>query len=301
MFVYWGAICSGKCEAYAHAYFNESPISTLYADHIGVNTNIKCDDTDVNWKWEYKSKHYGKKDSFKYEILDEVKRYKSYEDRYRNNYGTEYHPQIERSRRVTVKRAKKQKRFSEYTGTYKLPFSLKSIGLDKTNIIPQSLHWRTEESNKSIIRQIKSFNHINIIPYRVIDNFESVIHKIQMWCPDFCNFEYEDVFDCYTKNKDLVFDYLATFYREQRNIEVLLQEHGLNYEYYDMDTYDLASITGLPRNYTHPDGAESYRLWNLDDPDTKKRFDMAVDICEEFLKVTGLTDTRLEFRAKDGI
>ena len=182
-----------------------------------------------------------------------------------------------------------------YTGTYTAPFSLKSIGLDETNI---TLKYCPHHLGRNVVNQLKQFPHTHIVPYRVIKEPERLIHKIQMWSPYKNRGQYNNIFEQYEDNPDLVFAYMATFYKEQRYIEEKLREQNVDYVYYDLDTYDLASITGLEKNWNIP---ESYHLWNLKDPETKKRFDKGVEICDAFLKTTGLTDTRLDFRSKDGI
>lgn len=293
MFVYWGATNSGKWHAIQHCHVNDSPYSMLSNNTIDVRTNIRSNDLNT----EYDRKLYAKKNTCRYETIKEEKRSFSFESAAKK-HGVEYYPQIDKSRRITNQRRENHEDLTKYTGTYESPFSLKSIGLDKTNII---LQYSRVAFNNKILNQLKNFNHINIIPYRVINSVDPLVSKIQMWSPSKYNYEYENVFDCYTKNKDLVMKYLAEFYEEQRDIELLLKQNNVKYEYYDMDTYDLASITGLSKNPSLPNCSDGYKLWNLNDTDTKKRFDKAVDICEEFLKVTGLTDTRLDFRAKDGI
>ena len=183
-----------------------------------------------------------------------------------------------------------------YTKTFTSPFSLKSIGLDEMNILFKSVAPHVE--NTSTVNQLKSFSHTHIVPYRVITEPEKLIPKIQMWSDHRDDSHYKTVFQQYDERPDLVFKYLSSFFREQRYIEEKLREQNVDYVYYDMDSYDVASVTGLEKNFHLP---ESYHLWKLDDPDTKKRFDKALEICDAYLKSTGLSDTRLDFRSKDGI
>tara|TARA_R100000027_G_C2227768_1_gene88149 strand:- start:22 stop:918 length:897 start_codon:yes stop_codon:yes gene_type:complete len=298
MFVYWGTTNTGKRDVQEHCALNESPFSILYDNVITKCHNIKLIDVyDGGYKCEYDETEYAKNSGFRYEVVSK-KHTHFISDEWRSlRWGAERTPQIDLDRLITIKDKGLIGQGRVYSGTYEAPFSFKSIGVDKTNIVIK----HTSGIQHKIIKQLKQLDYVHIIPYRVIDNIDSLIMKIQMWDPKKYNNEFEDIFDCYNKRKDLVMTYLSDFYRKQRDTESLLQEYGVEYQFYDLDTYDLRSFTGLEKDFIHPDGPETYRLWNLDNPDTKKRCDMAIDICTEFLEITGLTDTRLEFRAKDGI
>ena len=292
MFIYWGGSNTGKKEVQQTCYINEASHTYLLKNTIKTYTDIKC--TDVGC--DVTKTEYGKKSGFRYEKL-ESKRYHIKHTQWRTTYGEEIHPQIDYSIKFDVKpiQTMRNLRSEYYTGTYTSPFSLRSIGLDETNI---TLKYRPHHLGKNIVNQLKQFPHTHIVPYRVIKEPERLIHKIQMWSPHKNGYQYNNVFEHYEHRPEEVFAYLAMFYKEQRDIEERLREQNVDYVYYDMDTYDLASVTGLEKNWHIP---ESYHLWKLDDPDTKKRFDMGVEICAAFLKSTGLSDTRLDFRSKDGI
>ena len=288
----------GKRNVQDHLMFNEVSFTILYHYVIEKYDNMKLIDTyECGYKCKYDRTEYAKDTGFRYKIVSK-KRKKYISDNWRNiRWGAEKTPQIDREKIIELPKDKLPGKGRIYSGTYEAPFSFQSIGVDKTNIVIRN----TYDIQHKIIGQLKKLNYDHIVPYRVVDNIDSLIMKIQMWNPKNYNNEFEDIFDCYNKRKDLVITYLSDFYRKQRDTESVLQKHGVEYQFYDLNTYDLRSFTGLEKDFIHPDGPETYRLWNLDNPDTKKRCDMAIDICTEFLEITGLTDTRLEFRAKDGI
>jgi len=297
MFVYWGANNGGKLSMWQHCVYNESPYALLNKQSIKKVTDIKTIIDGTEWSSEFTETTYGKNNSFKYEVsLQRINRMDSLTER--ANYGREIDPQIDPGRKVYRKPKVAKRLFNEslYTGTYKTPYSFKSIGLDQVNISLQAVN-----HTDAIVKRLKPFDHTHILPYRVIKNTDTLIHKIQVWDPSFHNYQYKTFFDCYDDCKELAWEFLARYYKDQRNTEHILQQNNIKIVYYDMDTYDLKSVTGLDKNITYSNGPDTFRLWNLDDPDVKNRYNKAVDICEEFLNTTGLTDTRLEFRSKDGI
>ena len=300
MFIYWCGTNWGKKEVQQTCYINEASHGYLLKNTIKTYADIKC--TDVGC--DVTKKEYGKNSGFRYEEL-ESKRYHLPHTKWRSTYGEELYPQIDYNVKFDIKpiAAMRNARSELYTGTYTAPFSFKSIGLDEMNIL---FKYRPHHLERSVVNQLTQFGHTNIIPYRVIKDPERLVHKIQMWSPYKNKFQYNTIFENYEDKPEEVFAYMATFYKEQRDIEERLREQNVDYVYYDMDTYDLASVTGLEKNWHtyegNPDDVpESYHLWKLDDPETKKRFDKGVEICDAFLKTTGLTDTRLDFRSKDGI
>ena len=298
MFIHWGGDNSGKTEFLQASYANEFDVGYIMRSSICTYTDIEYNDTAC----VVTKRFYGKNNGFRYEKMEE-KRYTKPHTMWGEEYGKEISPQIDTTRRwrenpkEEYKNVVRTNKLKAYTKTFSSPFSLKSIGLDEMNIIvkPAELH----VENTSIVNQLKSFSHTHIVPYRVITEPVQLIPKIQMWEPHIHGYQYNNVFQQYDERPDLVFEYLSGFYREQRYVEEKLREQNVDYVYYDMDTYDVASVTGLEKNFPLP---ESHYLWkNPDDPDTKKRFDKALEICDAYLKSTGLSDTRLDFRSKDGI
>jgi hypothetical protein len=293
MFVYWGGNNSGKKEVQQTVYANEGKIGYLLDTAIITYTDIVFTDTGC----DVTKRFWGKNSGFRYEQI-EWKRYNTPHSWWGAEYGKERNPQIDTTRqfRKRPKDVVRNNKLKSYTNTFTSPFSLKSIGLDEMNILFKTVAPHVE--NTSVVNQLKSFSHTHIVPYRVITEPEKLIPKIQMWSDHRDNSHYKTVFQQYDERPDLVFEYISSFFREQRYVEEKLREQNVDYVYYDLDSYDVASVTGLEKNFHIP---ESYHLWKLDDPDTKKRFDKALEICDAYLKSTGLSDTRLDFRSKDGI
>ena len=106
------------------------------------------------------------------------------------------------------------------------------------------------------------------------------------------NVNVKNVEDAWYTDKELVFRHLDDFTRNNRNVEQILIDKGIEYDYLNLDDHDYKMFceTELPR--TH--GVIGYNK------DTD-RYKLAVTMAKEYLQTRNLTDMRLSGRLQDNI
>ena len=299
MFVYWGGLQTGKKCVKFTCMLNEINHTVLAPSNISQVTNIKTTVDNNGWRSTFVDSVYTK--TSKKSKLEKVltKNRRCAEGDMNQRAGYEEFPQIDPS--MVSKKYVDNDELSvvmdrKKYNPYSFPFSLKSIDVHKTAIIgTPAIH------DLAVFRQISSFEgYTHIIPYKVLKDPKPLLPIIHAWQPSVTNFEHKDIFKLYDENKDILFKFIGSIWEHQRNVEQILKDLNVDYIYYDMDTHDLSTVLDVEK---HLDSSidTGYPIWNLSDPVVKERYERCWDICDEFLKVTGLTDTRLDFRAKDGI
>lgn len=146
----------------------------------------------------------------------------------------------------------------------------------------------------------------NIVPYKE-DIIDSLISKLNMFEPPKHSRRYtkrtgkpvlfKTIIDAYNRDKDIVWSHLDEFLKQQRDIEEILQEYKIPYDYLNLDTDDYSRFklkTILPRKYSHPN-------FDLDNVEINHRHDILKDLAEEYVTVRKLTDMRLSGRITDRI
>ena len=98
--------------------------------------------------------------------------------------------------------------------------------------------------------------------------------------------------DAYYTDKELVFNHLDDFTRNNRNVEQTLIDNGIEFDYLDLDNHDYKMLC---ENQT-PSGDTRYP-WDKN----SDRYKFAVNISKEYLQTRNLTDIRLSGRLQDSI
>lgn len=146
----------------------------------------------------------------------------------------------------------------------------------------------------------------NIIPYKenIID---SITMKLNMFNPPKQSKKYtqrtgrpvsfKTIVDAYKRDKEIVWNHLDEFIRQQRNIEQALIDYNIPYDYINLD-YDNYSRFKcnivLDKKFSHPN-------FDKNNKETKNKLDILEKMASEYVTVRGLTDTRLSGRIQDGI
>lgn len=146
----------------------------------------------------------------------------------------------------------------------------------------------------------------NIIPYKE-NILDSMISKLNMFNPPKQSKKYtqrtgrpvsfKTIVDAYKRDKEIVWNHLDEFIRQQRNIEQALIDYNIPYDYINLD-YDNYSRFKcnivLDKKFSHPN-------FDKNNKETKNKLDILEKMASEYVTVRGLTDTRLSGRIQDGI
>ncbi len=149
-------------------------------------------------------------------------------------------------------------------------------------------------------------NTINIVPYKV-DIIDSMISKLNIFDPPKQSKKYtkqtgrpvffKTIIDAYNRDKEIVWNHLDDFTRQQRDIEQALQDYNIPYDYFNLDTDDYSRFNCkimTDRKYSHPN-------FDTNNPVVEHKRKMLEDMASEYVTVRGLTDTRLSGRIIDKI
>jgi len=149
-------------------------------------------------------------------------------------------------------------------------------------------------------------NTINIVPYKV-DIIDSMISKLNMFDPPKQSKKYtrqtgrpvffKTIIDAYKRDKEIVWNHLDDFTRQQRDIEQALQDYGIPYDYLNLDQDDYSRFGCkiiLDKKYSHPN-------FDTNNPEVEHKRKILEDMASEYVTVRGLTDTRLSNRIIDKI
>tara|TARA_B100001079_G_scaffold120278_1_gene103372 strand:+ start:279 stop:1187 length:909 start_codon:yes stop_codon:yes gene_type:complete len=160
-------------------------------------------------------------------------------------------------------------------------------------------HERKYNTTPKIISFLKTYK--NIVPYKT-NLVDSMISKLNLFDPPKQSKKYTNktgrpvffktILDAYNRDKNIVWSHLDDFTRQQRNIEQLLLDLNIPFEYFnlDEDSYkDVFELEGLPRDKTHPKFKHNDN-WNI-----------IKNMAEEYIDIRKLQDPRLYGRIKDKI
>ncbi len=149
-------------------------------------------------------------------------------------------------------------------------------------------------------------NTINIIPYKV-NVIDSMVSKLNMFDPPKQSKKYtkqtgrpvffKTIIDAYKRDREIVWNHLDDFTKQQRDIEQALQDYNIPYDYMNLDEDDYSQFgckIVLDRKWSHPNFDEN-------NPVVERRRKMLEYMASEYVTVRGLTDTRLSGRMIDKI
>ena len=122
---------------------------------------------------------------------------------------------------------------------------------------------------------------IHIIPYKS-NRLDSMISKLDLYASAFLErFEDErdaDLLEAYNTDKNIIWNYLDEYDRQQNNIIDLLKKYNISYQMFDLDSDSYKDVFGweieLPRDYTHR--KESWK--------DNERYAMIHDIAKEYVQ-----------------
>ncbi len=147
---------------------------------------------------------------------------------------------------------------------------------------------------------------INLVPYKE-NILDSMISKLNIFNPPKQSKKYTNrtgrpvsfktIVDAYKRDKEIVWNHLDEFTREQRDIEQALVDNNIPYDYFNLDEDNYKRFNCdiiLPRKYSHPN-------FNLEENEVKKNFTVLENMAKEYIMVRSLQDVRLHGRIKDKI
>lgn len=299
MFVYWGGHTSGKLELICHTLYNGYGVSQFMTKHIALRSNpvvVKSGDewrVDFDLRWCLKKSKKSSKISI-HKVRREFTFAKALE-----RVIKEPNPQIVGSDDNLLTKTFFDIKFDG--NVYDFPCNIKSLGVDKLGVDKEFmvLGMKPIMGNTNILRQVLTFPHKHIVPYRKITSPIPFIHRIHQYNPDiFYAGQYDNVFDLYDKDRDKFFTWISRYERMNRDLEQILVNAGKQYEYFDLDNDSYCDVFGfkspLKKDFSRP-------VFNLEDPIVRKKYNKALDMCQDYIDTFNLTDSRLEYRAKDGI
>ena len=149
---------------------------------------------------------------------------------------------------------------------------------------------------------IEHFNSChNLVPYK-IEMLDITIARINLFVSAATNKTFnvnvKNVEDAWYTNKELVFKHLDDFTRNNRNVEQILIDNGIKYDYIDLDNHDYKILCDneLPRTQSTMPSLSSATY----DKNTY-RYKLASTMAKEYLQKRNLTDMRLSGRLQDNI
>jgi|TARA_Y100000004_G_C8852652_1_gene385422 hypothetical protein len=296
MFVYWGAKATGKAELMTTTLVNNLSVGKFFRNSIKIKSNTVHIKTGDDWHISVDDDTFAK-ESDKSKLAVFPGKFEISNEGVNKHILTEKNPQIDYT--YQFNQVIDQKIYDDaikFRGNpYKFPCNLKSIGFDKCFMI---MEMNAVMKHKLVVRQVLKFPHKHVMPYRTYETPEHLVHRLHQFNP-INDGRYDNVFDMYEKSKEDCWKYISHFDTENRDLEAILVDSGVEYSYFALDHKDTYSDVfglevSLKQGLTKP-------KYNLEDEETRKRYNKALDICQEYLDVTGITDSRLEFRSKDGI
>ena len=296
MFVYWGAYAMGKLEVMLHSLINGCSAGQLQGDKIINIHTITKTVTGDDWYISTEEDVYTKVNN-KFVRTPRVNEF--FPDKIRYIGLWEDHRQIDKGPLppLTFKSGGKSQELPESSPhPYEFPCNLKDTNIHECYLI-RNMHPLI--NYRHVMKQVLSYPHKHIMPYRKYTDPRPLVHRLHQYNKvKHFGGKYSTVFDMYEKNKEDCWKYISKFDTDNRNLEAILIDSGVKYEYFNLDTDSYCDVfnwsIGFDKHLTEP-------KYNLSDPDVLKRYNKALDICSEYLKVTGIRDNRLFNRSKDGI
>ena len=327
-FVYWGAVNSGADHLNRMFEFNE----VSHTHHFGAVYKFRkflYPEPNLHQDWDY-YKPIGKEKLDK-KFIYERKSYNPFTDK-TYKYSERYNFVDNRTHNNLVIHGSSDKRGMERT-LYQMGKEESTINYDEyepflkyapsvwenyalddmvdVEMLVRPLHLigmvkyeRVHPTTDKIISILKKTT--NIVPYKenIID---SLISKLNMFEPPKQSRRYskrtgrpilfKTIIDAYNIDKSIVWSHLDEFTKQQRDIEEILQEYKIPYDYLNLDTdnysrFKLKII--LPKNYSHPN-------FDLDNEQINHKHNLLKNMAKEYVTVRGLTDVRLSGRITDRI
>lgn len=285
-YIYWGGPNSGKHDVRLNCQINSISSAIIYPDHVWIDYATRNDVIiKVKSQKVYVKKNgkpiYGKEYNIKNNINNINLIPREEDPQISINYRCVKNPEIEKYKHIE----NKHKDICET-----LPYVTELV----KDIPVLLLNIKTFEYKEIINKILKLENAVHIIPYRKKVTIKSILSKINMYTSYDDNLNY---FELYEKNKSKAFNWLDNFIFKQRKIEKLLIDNKIKITYFDLDEYDYSIFDFkdyLKQNLTQP-------IYDIEDPEIKKRYDKACLIAEEYIKVRNITDTRLSNQFIDDI
>ena len=112
---------------------------------------------------------------------------------------------------------------------------------------------------------------INVVPYKS-NILDCIVSKLDLYTGA------DDLLEVYKTNKNIVWNYLDGYNKEQENVIDLLKKYNIPYQMFDLDTDSYKDTFGweieLPRDHSHRKDS-----WQNSD-----RYDMILDIAKEYVQ-----------------
>ncbi len=112
---------------------------------------------------------------------------------------------------------------------------------------------------------------INIVPYKS-NILDCIISKLDLYTG------VDDLLEVYNTDKNIIWNYLDEYNKEQDNVIDLLKKYNIPYQMFDLDTDSYKDTFGweieLPRDYSH----------RKDSWQDNERYDMIQDIAKEYVQ-----------------
>ena len=108
---------------------------------------------------------------------------------------------------------------------------------------------------------------------------------------------FKTIVDAYKRDKEIVWNHLDEFTRQQRDIEQALIDYNIPYDYLNLDHDDYSRFKCdivLDKKFSHGN-------FDTTNEETKNNYKLLENMANEYVTVRGLTDPRLSGRIKDGI
>ena len=296
MFVYWGSYMSGKFELICNSLVNECGVVQFLGKYIKFRSNpiVVSDDLKV----EYDNLSFFRESKNSKISCDKKRILLDWSDETAQRSATleKQYSRICNDQKQTFNELVDN--FPQWKGdVYTFPCNLKSMGVDKQYLLSGM---KQAAKYPHITRQIFSFPHKHIVPFRKFTSPHSLLHRIELFNPKSTPFynECDSIFELYDKDKDKFFQHIKNFDRHTRDLEQVLVDAGVEYEYFDLDNDSYSDVfnwkVSLEHNFTKP-------KFNLDNPIVLEKYNKSLDMCQDYLDTFNITDTRLEYRSKDGI
>ena len=160
------------------------------------------------------------------------------------------------------------------------------------------IHWLLEQKDHRLLHIIKGCR--NVVGYKS-DIHDWLIGLIGLFVP--CEssrnwgVEVSDPHDAYKKNPEILFSDFDYHIKNNRDVEQKLIDHGIEYEYLDLDTDDYAKFFGLEKNLPRTAHSRTHEYKII----APERYDIASSIVKEYIQDRKLHGWRLGGRLHDKI
>ena len=320
-FVYWGAVNSGADHINRMFEFNQKPHTFFTNAAYKFDKYIYPKPMQQEVYQYYKLKHENKlvkvlhkkrcyrvRDPFTEHTYDYMEKYNFIDHRTTNYYSNEEIVDSSDRRGLVNQDVSMYEPYLNYAPD-EWDFAVDDMFDGELLVRPHHLlgfsnYQRVYKTTDRIISLLKQTT--NIIPYKenIID---SITMKLNMFNPPKQSKKYtqrtsrpvlfKTIVDAYKRDKEIVWNHLDEFTRQQRDIEQALIDYNIPYDYLNLDHDDYSRFKCdivLDKKFSHGN-------FDTTNDETKNNYKLLEKIANEYVTVRGLTDPRLSGRIKDGI